>query len=498
MRREAPSTARAYPLRAVVIGLTLLAAALRLWRLGYGYAHPVAEYDGGVYLSSALALVDGRLPYRDFVFVQPPGIAVLLSPVALIAKLVGSAQAMGLAKVVTGLVGAASVPLGALVLRHRGPLATTAGCAVLALQSDAVASAWSPLLEPWLVLCCLGAAALAFAGDELANDRRLLLAGVLLGLACSIKIWAVAPAVVLVAVALGARRGRAPLAGVLLGAGVALAPFALAAPGAFWHQVVVAQVARSAPTRTSTAFRLVHMFATSPPDGGHAGGAAWAALVAVALLVLTLLVVAWVRRPPRSPLEWFAVLAAPLVVAMLLTPATFYWHYAGFSTPFLVLAVALRLPRARGRRPTAVAAWVVLLVLAAVIVPRAVRPTHPYDNHVALQAAVPANACVVSSTPGATLADGRLSTDGSCPLLIDPFGEVLAATGGDAPTTAQLRRPAVVRIWLDAYRRADFVYLQPRDTPLYPKDGPAQRYLDQHFRRLPLTGPGRLYERTRN
>jgi hypothetical protein len=132
-----------------------------------------------------------------------------------------------------------------------------------------------------------------------------------------------------------------------------------------------------------------------------------------------------------------------------------------------------------------------------VAVQRYARPTHPYDNHLALRAAIPKGACVVSSTPGATVAADRFTTRRSCPLLLDPFGEVLAATGGPAPTAAQLRRPAVVSIWLEAYRHADFVYLQPRDSPLYPTDGPAQRYLERHFRRLPLTGPGRLYERTR-
>ncbi|WP_375496564.1 glycosyltransferase 87 family protein [uncultured Jatrophihabitans sp.] len=494
-RSGASRPGRAFPLVTVVAALTVLAVALRLFRLNYGYAHPVAEYDGGVYLSSALAFVDGRLPYRDYVFVQPPGIVLLLSPVALLAKAAGTAQAMGLAKILVGLVGAAAVPVGALVLRHRGPAATTLGCAVLALQGDAIASAWTPLLEPWLVLCCLGAAALAFTGDELAGSRRLLFAGVLLGLACSIKIWAVAPAVVLVVVALAARRGRAPLAGLLLGAGVPLLPFALASPGAFWHQVVVAQVTRSAPTRTPTAFRLVHMFATSTPNGEQPDPLEWALLVTVALLVLVLLVVPWLRRPPRSPLEWFAVGAAVLVVAMLLTPDTFYWHYATFSTPFLVLAGALRLPPRWGRRPAVAVASVAVLVLAVLVVPRSVRSTHPYDNHRALQAAIPKGACVVSSTPGATIAADRVSTRGSCPPLFDPFGQILAATGGQAPSEAQLRRPAVIRLWLAAYRRADFVYLQPRATPQFPTDGPAQAYLDRNFRRLPLTGPGQLYER---
>lgn len=489
MRRRGVS-----PLVAAVATLTLLAAALRFLRLAFDYAQPVGNYDGAVYLSGALALVDGRLPYRDFVLTQPPGIVLLLSPVALLGKAVGSAQALGLAKVLTGLAGTASVPLVAVILRHRGPAVAALGAAVLAVQSDAIAAAWAPILEPWLVLCCLGAVAFAFDQDLLARPGRLAAAGVLLGFACTLKIWALVPALVLVVVALRARRGRPVLLGVLLGAAVPALPFLLVAPHAFWRQVVIDQLARSAPDRTSTAFRLVHLFASSPPNGSRAAQPVWGLEIAVALAVLVLLVLAWVRRPPRSPLEWFAVGSGALVVGMLLVPDTFYWHYAAFGAPFIVLAALLRLPR---WRPAVALVGAAVLVLAVVAVQRYARPTHPYDNHVALQAAIPKGACLVSSTPGATVAADRFSTRGSCPLLIDPFGEVLAATRGHAPTAAELRRPAVVRIWLEAYRRADFVYLQPRDTPLYPTDGPAQRYLDRHFHRLPLAGPGRLYARTR-
>ena len=46
----------------------------------------VTQYDDGVYLGAAIRFVSGVLPYRDFVFVQPPGIVVLMSPVALLGR----------------------------------------------------------------------------------------------------------------------------------------------------------------------------------------------------------------------------------------------------------------------------------------------------------------------------------------------------------------------------------------------------------------------------
>ena len=161
------------------------------------------------------------------------------------------------------------------------------------------------------------------------------------------------------------------------------------------------------------------------------------------------------------------------------------------------LAAVLRLPTrvGRPRRVALALSTAAVVALAAVILERYARPTHPYDNHLALRAAVPAGACLVSSTPGAPIAADRLPTGRNCPLLVDPFGIVLAKTGGRAPSAAQARRRTVVRVWLHAYQRADFVYLQPRNTPQFPTDGPAQDYLDRHFHRLPFPGPGRLYRR---
>ena len=50
----------------------------------------VTEYDDGVYLGAALRLVHGVLPYRDFVLVQPPGLILVMTPVAALAKWTGT------------------------------------------------------------------------------------------------------------------------------------------------------------------------------------------------------------------------------------------------------------------------------------------------------------------------------------------------------------------------------------------------------------------------
>ncbi len=68
------------------------AAFLRFYQLTRpGYLLGVTEYDDGVQFGDAVRLVSGVIPYRDFVVMQPPGSIVLMAPVALLAKVTGSA-----------------------------------------------------------------------------------------------------------------------------------------------------------------------------------------------------------------------------------------------------------------------------------------------------------------------------------------------------------------------------------------------------------------------
>ena len=59
----------------VAFGICLYQLLLPNVLLGYH------EYDDGAYMGSALRLVHGLIPYRDFVMVQPPGIVPAHGPV---------------------------------------------------------------------------------------------------------------------------------------------------------------------------------------------------------------------------------------------------------------------------------------------------------------------------------------------------------------------------------------------------------------------------------
>src|SRR5215831_8904752 len=191
----------------VIVVATLVGLALRLYQLSRpGYLLGIIEYDDGTDYGSAVRLVNGALPYRDFIMVQPPGITLLMAPVALATKAAGTVAGMAAGRVLTALASAAAVPLAGLLTRHRGLLAVTVTCGILAVYPDSLQAAKTVLLEPWLVLFCLLGALAVFDGDRLAGGRRRVWGGLAFGFAGAVKVWAILP--VLVVIALSARRPR--------------------------------------------------------------------------------------------------------------------------------------------------------------------------------------------------------------------------------------------------------------------------------------------------
>lgn len=482
-----------------VLVVTVVALAVRLVRLRFGFAHQIVDFDEGVYFGSSLSLVDGRVPYRDFVFVQPPLVTVLMTPFALLAKAVGSAVALGWATVATAVAGAAAVPLAARLVWHRGARVVVPVVALIAVHGDVVASSYTLLLEPWLLLLSLAAAVLVFRGDELADGRRLLLGGVLLGLACATKIWGVVPLLALALVCLPDIRRLLRLAGgAVLGFAVPVLPFAVLAPGRFVDEVVIVQLTRAPQRRTGNDFRLLHLFGTAPPDGELPGtGRGW--LLALAVVVAAGAVVVTLTTLRRAgPLARFAALVSVLVVAMLFVPGTFYWHYAGFAVPLLVIAMALPLSRLR---PAAGRVWLAALLVwallsAVALTVRTVADDGNIDEHAAFAAVVPPGACVVATMPTATVADDRYAGPG-CLQVVDPYGTVLTDTGGRQPSSRPPQGAAITARWLRAIASADFVYVDRRENRTLPA-GDVTRVLREQFRVVAQPGlSGTLYERVR-
>ena len=339
------------PVMLAIVVTTALALFLRLWQLTkHGYLLGVTEYDDGVYFGSAVRLIHGAVPYKDFITVQPPGVMLLMTPVAALAGPLGTAKALAIGRILTACAGAGGVTLTGLLIRHRGALAVAVAGGFLAVYPDGVYAAHTVLIEPWLVLFCLAGTLAVMDGDHLASSwRRLGAGGLAFGFAGVCKAWAVLPVLVLLAgMARTPRRALVFLGGVVAGFALPVLPFAVLAPHAFYSQVLVAQWSRTDDVRISLWFRLASMMGFSHgPDLPHA--------VLFAVVCATAAAAAWASlwatlasgEPPPA-LEMFAATTAALVAIAFLWPNDYYYHYAAFLGPFLALAVVLPVSRLAG------------------------------------------------------------------------------------------------------------------------------------------------------
>jgi alpha-1,2-mannosyltransferase len=518
-RSLGPRRLRLTPVGWAIVATTALALGLRMWQLSSpGHLTGVTEYDDGVYLGAALRLVHGVVPYRDFVLVQPPGLILIMTPVAALAKWTGTDGAMAVGRVLTACAGAAAVPVAGRLVRHRGLLAVLITCGLLAVYPDAIAASVTVLQEPWLVLCCLAGAVAVFDGDRVTDSwKRLAWGGVAFGFAGAIKVWAVIPAVVIALLAARhPRRAMVYLGGTALGFLVPVLPFAAARPGLFWRGVIVAQIVRVDNLRVSPWIRLTSITGlNSLSPVSHQS--VLIAVIAIPVLVVLAFAGAWVvtRRPPPT-LDWFALITAAGVVAAFMWPADFYYHYTDFLVPFVALSVGLPLARLvagldeRAWRPAGNGrAWrAACAVAAAAIVAMAVsqvyhegRARASLDQFAGVQQIIPPGACVLTDEVSYTIAADRFfSTVPNCSQVVDGDGTDLALSDGRNGVTGASQSPAVQGVWHHALVTAQYVWLSSR-----PDDVAARRiawtpdllrYFSRHFRRVHDAGVvGYLYQR---
>jgi alpha-1,2-mannosyltransferase len=472
-----------------VILATVLAFGLRLFVLTRpGLLTGVTEYDDGVYLGAAIRLTEGALPYRDYAFVQPPGILLLTVPVAVIGRIFSTAAALGVARVLTVCASTACVLLAGNLMRYRGIAATAVTCGFLAVYPDDVFTARTLLLEPWMNLCCLIAVNVAFRRGRLAGPGRLAWAGVALGFAVAVKYWAVVPAVVLFALCLISRkqspgRARACLAGLAIGFVVPVAPFALAAPAAFVRSTVLDQASRVG-AYVPMALRLAHVtglidvlnvdgklaLATSvqslflgTPSLTAGTAVGWLPFAAIGLLVAVVGTgYSWDWHRP-SQLEWFALAVAVLAAAAILSYSAFFYHYPSFVAPWLALALggaAGCLPDRASIRRTIVALVAVLTLAAAVVQVRALEPLSVPDGS-QIGRLIPPGACVVTDEISVLISADRFNTPSGCPDIIDSLATTLVVSHGVSVQGGAGKIPAVVDAWQSILGRARYVLLAP-------------------------------------
>jgi alpha-1,2-mannosyltransferase len=478
---RAPGRRAQAPIIAVIAVTTALALALRVYYQSTraGFLAGVTEYDDGPYFGSALRLAAGVLPYRDFFMVQPPGITLLLAPVALVARVTSTASGMEIARVLTTAASGAGVVLAGLLVRRYGTLAVLLTCGIMAVHPESIAAAHTVLVEPWLVLFCLIAALALFDGDGLARGRRLAWAGVAFGFGGAVEAWAIVPVIVAVLLFLPRVKRAWPfVAGVAAGFLVPVLPFVALAPRQFYESVIVAQLQRVTPARTPVWGRLANILGIVNPSSGQET-AVFVIAIAVAILVAAMVAAAWLtsHRPP-PPLERFAVLTTGLVVVMFCLADQFYYHFVAFLVPFAAMSIALPVSRLLAAappagRPRAVTSGLTAVLAAAAVVFVAVtqfRAESVQANVIGpaprvIDRIIPRGACVLTDQVSMTILARRFYSDvPGCSQMVDGLATDLALSHGRKPSDGAGSVPAVAAVWRQAFSRAQFVLLSPNNV----------------------------------
>lgn len=365
-----------------------------------GGLHAMGNYDDGVHYAAAMGLVHGLLPYRDFLLLHPPGVPLLLVPFGWLAEVLGEPDAMVVARLCWMAIGGLNAVLCGLVLLPLGRLAAVLTGLMYAVHFAAVYVEHTILLEPPASTVLLLALVITRAlgqGDGV-GTAHYVVAGLLLGLSPTLKIWGVL-AVLVVAGGLawrrGPRRGLTVLLSAVASCTVVCLPFYLAAPRAMWQMVVVDQLSRPrgnlVPVQRLDDVLGLSLWTEQPRP--HLGTALMAALLLASLIVCLLV----------PALRLLAALFISYALLLAVSPVWFL-HYAGAIAAPLVLVLggglAVALQKAATIGPwlsRALAALASLAVLLSAWPLTQHRQGRPFPGPIA--------AAVVADLPGCVTTD---------------------------------------------------------------------------------------------
>jgi len=388
------------------------------------------RYDDGVYYTAADALSFGRVPYRDFILLHPPGLVLLLLPFTLLGRLTSDPTGLAAARVAFMVLGAVSAVLVFRVVRRWGWAQGAIAGLIYALSFVAIYNEQSTLLEPPATVLTL-VAILVLYRRTVSNTRAMeIIAGAALGLACTMKIWYAGIFVGLLIVVLLRRELRAALriagAGILAAAAV-IGPFFALAPQQMWTMVVAEQLGRRSGTLVSRIDRAASVTGADVALVDHPT-LIYAVTIVAMLLVLVALVMCL-----RDRETW--LLAGLFIVSglILFASPSFFFHYG----VLFVMPAAIMLPVGLGklveRRPSRVFRTSVAVACAAAVVvaalPTALRPVGKVFPGALFAAAAPAG-CLAADDPAALIQMNRLSTDleEGCYVPVDVTGASYSST----------------------------------------------------------------------
>lgn len=389
---------------------------------GLGYFD---RYDDGVYYTAADALTFGRVPYRDFILLHPPGSVLVLTPFAALGRATSDGTGLAVARLVFMGIGGLNAVLVTLIAARWGRWQSVLAGLMYAGWAGAVYSEQATFLEPLGGTALLVALFLLLRRHREPTPRDEILAGVALGLACSLKIWYIAPLAVVVLYQLIARRygaGLRVLVSGMVSVAVVLTPFFVLAPRRMWDMVIRDQLLRSQGTEPRNArFEVMlgvkHLLASSGKP-----------LVAATVIVIIVLIAAAIMCVRDRIARLLVAVLAGNIAVLYLSP-TFYRHYAVLVAPPLVLVFVIGLTslisRINWRRLPVAAGFAGLAFLVGMTVHTASVPTgRTFPGK--LFGAVAPPGCITSDDPAALIQMNRLSQDfrDNCRVPVDVSGVV--------------------------------------------------------------------------
>ena len=295
----------------------------------------LGNYDDGVYYAAATGLAHGLLPYKDFLLLHPPGMPLLLTPFALAAQVTSDSYGFAAARVACMVLGALNAALIWKILRPIGAAASLFGGFSYAVFYPAVYSEKSTLLECPATTALLIAMVLLqpLINSSSISRWKIFVAGALVGLTISIKIWGLITLAIVLTWLLLIRRWRAAVQ-VLIGSAASAVliclPFFIVAPTAMWNQIVRDQLFRRLGDRRSNLERLDQMAGLGIVGRSYPSAIT---IIAVAAL-LCCAALAWRYREARLPV----LLMLGQGAFLLITP-TWFKHFAGFAAAPVTLTV---------------------------------------------------------------------------------------------------------------------------------------------------------------
>jgi hypothetical protein len=392
-----------------------------------------------VYFSAAALVARGIVPYRDFVFIHPPGILVGLAPLIWLSHhVLAYNDTFLMLRGLAGLIGAVNVALiGCLTYRAGGAAGAVVAVLLSATFPPAVIDESRFLLEPFMTLFCLLAASSWLPKQKDDSSRpHPLRTGAFLGIACFIKLYGGGIFLVACLLSRGSERLRKQRITMCLSAGTAFGmlalPFiALVGLDKFMEQIFVAQLMRPADTAISGGLlgRALHMFQYGPVSLLRLPLAAGAVAAAIGAAVATW---AWLRGGVQGRFWAIAWLGT---VAFLLGSPTYFSQYAAFLAPITSVLVGIVVSRLMSlpspASPALVAVLVAVLTSVSIVQVVGLAETNfgrrgSPDLGATIRRNVPEQECLFALPSYLGIAGDRLPPhDATHNPLVDPYGELV-------------------------------------------------------------------------